>query len=90
MSLTNKLASKLQVAPRSMGRVMLNIACRDRKRNECVREQTKVLDIIAKAKSLNWEWAGHIGRMADNRWAKKCTEWTPYERKRSRGQPRKR
>ena len=30
------------------------------------------------------------GRMADNRWAKKCTEWTPYERKRSRGRPRKR
>ena len=45
----------------------------------------KVLDIIAEAKSLKWEWAGHIGRMADTRWAKKCTEWTPYERKRSRG-----
>ena len=84
-SLTNKLTSQLQVAQRSMKRAILNITQRDRKRNEWIREQTKVLDIIAKAKSLKWEWAGHIGRMADNRWAKKCTEWTPYERKRSRG-----
>ena len=89
-SLTNKLASKLQVAQRSMERAMLNITRRDRKRNECLREQKKVLDIIAKAKSLKWERAGHIGRMADTRWAKNCTEWTPYERKRSRGRPRKR
>ena len=35
-SLTNKLASKLQVAERSMERVMLNITRRDRKRNEWV------------------------------------------------------
>ena len=84
-SLTNKLTSQLQVAQRSMEKAILNITRRDRKRNEWIREQTKVLDIMAKAKSLKWEWAGHIGRMADNRWAKKCTEWTPYERKRSRG-----
>ena len=89
-SSTNKLASQLQVAQRSMERAMLNITRRDRKRNEWIQKQTKVLDIIAKAKSLKWEWAGDIGRVADNRWAKKCTEWTPYERKRSRGRPRKR
>ena len=89
-SLTNKLASKLQVAQRSMERAMLNITRRDSKRNEWVREQTKVLDIIAKAKSLQWKWAGHIGRMAVNRSAKKCMEWTPYKRKRSRGRPKKR
>ena len=69
---------------------MLNITRRDRKRNEWVREQTKVIDIIAKAKSLKLEWADHIGRMTHNRLAKKCTEWTPYERERSRGRPRKR
>ena len=64
-SLTNKLASKLQVAQRSTERAMLNITRRDRKRNEWVREQTRVVDIIAKAKSLKWEWAGHVGRMAE-------------------------
>ena len=34
-----------------------------------------------------WRWAGHIARMKDNRWTKRCTEWQPRRGKRSRGRP---
>ena len=37
-----------------------------------------------------WKWAGHIARMKGNRWPKRCTEWQPRRRKRSRGRPRRR
>ena len=34
-----------------------------------------------------WRWAGHIARMKDNRWTKRCTEWQPKRGKRSRVRP---
>ena len=37
-----------------------------------------------------WRWAGHIARMKDNRWTKRCTEWQPRRGKRSRGRPSRR
>ena len=36
------------------------------------------------------KWAGHIARMKDNRWTKRCTEWQPRRGKRSRGRPSRR
>ena len=35
-------------------------------------------------------WAGHIARMKDNRWTRRCTEWQPRSGKRSRGRPSRR
>ena len=26
-----------------------------------------------------WKWAGHIARLRDNRWTKRCTVWQPRE-----------
>ena len=37
-----------------------------------------------------WKWTGHIARMKDNRWTKRCTEWQPRRGKRSRGRPSRR
>ena len=34
-----------------------------------------------------WKWAGHIARLKDNRWSRRCTEWQPMRGKRSRGRP---
>ena len=33
------------------------------------------------------EGAGHIAKMKDTRWTKRCTEWQPRRGKRSGGQP---
>ena len=41
-------------------------------------------------KSYKWKWAGHIARLKDNRWTKRCTEWQPRRGKRSRGWPSRR
>ena len=37
-----------------------------------------------------WKWVGHIARLKDNRWTRRCTEWQPSRGKRSRGRPSRR
>ena len=39
---------------------------------------------------LLMKWAGHIARLKDNRWTKRCTEWQPRRGKRTRGRPSRR
>ena len=39
---------------------MLGISLRDRRRNEDIRAETKVTDVIGKIAELKWNWAGHI------------------------------
>ena len=38
---------------------------------------------------MRGQWAGHLARMKNNKWAKKITEWTPREGRRAKGRPRK-
>jgi len=89
-SLTNNQKQKLAVAQRSMERAMLNITWRDKIRNEVIRSTTKVKDIIEKAEQTKGQWAGHLARMKNNKWAKRTTEWWPRERSRARGRPKRR
>ena len=89
-ALTKRQKNKLAVAQRSMERSLLNITRRDKWRNEEIRSRTKVTDILEKAEKMKWEWAGHVARMKTNRWAKITTEWTPIERKRRPGRPKRR
>ena len=51
-TLNNKLHQKLQTSQRSMERYMSGVTRRDRKRNEWIRSQTKVKDIIYRIKTL--------------------------------------
>ena len=48
---------------------------------------TCMIDIIEYTLKQKWKWAGHIARLKDNRWTKRCTEWQPRRGKRSRGRP---
>ena len=48
------------------------------------------IDIIEYTLKQKWKWAGHIARLKDNRWTKRCTEWQPRRGKRSRGRPSRR
>ena len=55
-----------------------------------IRKRTKVIDIIEYTLKQKWKWAGHIARLKDNRWTKRCTEWQPRRGKRKRGRPSRR
>ena len=53
-------------------------------------QHQKIIDIIEYTLKQKWKWAGHIARLRDNRWTKRCTEWQPRRGKRSRGRPSRR
>ena len=54
---------------------MLKVKLKDRIRNTTIRQRTRVTDIVQYITNTKWERAGHIGRMKDNRWTIRCTEW---------------
>ena len=89
-SLTQHLKNKLAVAQRSMERAMLGITIKDKIRNENIRARTKVEDVVWLAEKAKGQWAGHVARMDFNNWARKTTEWTPRDRERTRGRPKRR
>ena len=66
---------------------MLGITRRDRKRKEWIRVQTKVCNVIIRAKKLKWHWAGHVARRTDHRWTKEILDWIPRDIKRPRRRP---
>ena len=70
-----------------MERKILGLSLLDKMNHSKIREQTKFKDVVRHILKLKWSWAGHIGRMSDNRWTKKCTRWAPSG-KRRRGRPR--
>ena len=79
MDFTKHQERKLAVAQRSMERSLLNITRRDKIRNEIIRSKTGVIDIIEKVKCMKGQWAGHVARMKNTRWAKITSEWTPRD-----------
>lgn len=90
MALTKKTANQLRVMQRAMERTMLNISLRDRRRNEEIRQRTKVVDIVTRVAELKWQWVGHVARQDQSKWTSKLTHWRPRETKRSVGRPQRR
>lgn len=89
-TLTNQRKNKLRSAQRAMERRMLNISIRQRIPHKDIRRRTGLKDIVEHAARLKWKWAGHVARLRDDRWTKRCTEWRPHGGKRNRGrQPRR-
>src|ERR1700744_4182091 len=86
LTLTKASSNKLRVAQRAMERSVLGITLRDKKTNEWIRQQTKVVDVMARIASLKWNWADHIARMTDDRWTKPIIQWRPPT-KRPMGRP---
>ena len=73
-----------------MERKMLDLKLQDKIPYSEIRKRTKTTDMIEYTLKQKWRWAGHIARMKDNRWTKRCTEWQPRRGKRSRGRPSRR
>ena len=78
---------QLAVIQRKMERRMTSCRIRDRIENGALRERSLVKDIIELIYDNNKRWAGHVARRTDNRWAKRVTEWRPYQNNRPRGRP---
>lgn len=89
-TLTKANIDKIAKAQRSMERQMLHIKLQDRKRNEYIREVTKVRDATEQIAKLKWKFAGHTIRQKDERWNKQIIYWRPWEHKRGRGRPQMR
>ena len=89
LAVTKHQEKKFAVAQRSIGRLLLNITKKDKIRNEIIRCKTGVKDIIDRG-WCRGQWAGHVARMSNTRWAKITSEWTPSEGKRVRGRPKRR
>ena len=89
-SLTKQQEKTLAVAQRSMEKLLLNITKREKIRNEIIRGKTGVKDIIERVRCMRGQWAGHVARMSNTRWAKLTSEWTPREGKRVKGRPKRR
>ena len=75
LSIKKKLTNKLRTAHRTMERKILNPKLQDKIPRSEIRNRTKKIDIIEYILKQKWRWAGHIARMKDNRWTKRCTEW---------------
>ena len=80
-ALTTHAKNKLATAQTKMERSMLNITYRERKTSICVREKTKVTDVIEQVRRWKWTWAGKVSRIQDNRWTLHTTTWKSYKRK---------
>ena len=86
-SLNKQLANKPRTAQRAMERKMLDPKLQDKIPCSEIRKRTKTIDITEYTLKQKWRWAGHIARLKDNRWTKRCTEWKLRRGKRSRGRP---
>ncbi len=54
-----------------MERSILGVRKKERKRNEEIRQLTKMRDIGKVIKKLKWKYTDHIMRQKGGRWAKK-------------------
>ena len=87
-NLTKIQTMKLRSMQRAHERIMLNIAWRDHKTAEWIREQTKLRDILETISKAKWTWAGHLTRRTDNRWTTKLNFWQPRGHTRNKGRPK--
>ena len=68
----NNGQAKLKTAQRAMERKMLDLKLQEKIPYSEIRKRTKIIDIIEYTLKQKWRWAGHIARMKDNRWTKRC------------------
>ena len=89
-SLNKQMTNKPRTAQRAMERKLLDLKLQDKILFSEIRKRTKIMDIVEYKLKQKWKWAGHVARIKDNRWNKRCTEWQPRIGKRSRGWPSRR
>jgi len=86
-TITKTEEQMLKVSQRAMERAMLRITIKDKVKCEEIRRLSQVKDIITEITRSKMRWAGHVVRMADNRWTTRILGWYPRNLKRPKGRP---
>lgn len=66
-------ANKLRLAQSATKQRMLGVW----KTNECIRQLTRVNDVMKRIELFKWKWAGHIAKITVERYNKTIRNWTP-------------
>ena len=88
-TLTSKTRNQIQTAEMKVLRLIKGVTRLDRLRNEDIRRELEVEDILKLIEKGQLRWYGHVKRMDDGRYPRKYLEWKP-EGTRPVGRPRKR
>lgn len=86
-ALNTKAKSKLEACEMRVLRLIRGVTRRDRRRNEEVRVELGVENVVELVERGQLRWYGHVRRMEEQRVPRKYLEWTP-EGRRSVGRPR--
>ena len=86
-SLTRAQTKRLVTTQRSMERSIMGIRKKDKIRSSWIRAKTCGKNVVKIIKKLKFNYAGHLARMAEDRWCRRITFWVPYDHKRRRGRP---
>jgi hypothetical protein len=70
-----------------MERSILSIKLKDKVNSKYIRSKTNIIDALEFVLKQKWRWAGHIGRLTDDRWTNKVTKWPGPQGKRKVGKP---
>ena len=72
-----------------MERSILNLKLKDKVPITKIKRKLKgTINVVHNYRRTKWDWAGHIARITDNRWAHKITYWRPENKRKRGGQKR--
>jgi hypothetical protein len=86
-ALSTRDKSKIQSCEMRVLRVIMGVTRRDRRRNEDIREELGVENILKFIERGQLRWFGHVKRMDEDRYPRRFYEWRPMGR-RGVGRPR--
>ncbi len=59
-----------------MERAILGIRLKDKVKISEIKSKTKFnLNFLHAIRRLKWDWAGHVDRLENNKWAKQILDW---------------
>ena len=88
-TLTSRTKSKVQAAEMKVLRLIKGVTRLDRIRNENIRNELGVEEILKVVERGQLRWYGHVKRMEEDRYPRRFLEWEP-NRTRPVGRPKKR
>jgi hypothetical protein len=80
-ALSTRDKSKIQACEMRVLRVIMGVTRRDRKRNEEIREELGVENILKLIERGQLRWFGHVKRMDEDRYPRRYYEWRPARRR---------
>jgi len=75
-ALTKQDEKKIEVHQNKMERAILGIRRRDKIRTKSIKNKLRYnINFLHAIRRLKWDWAGHVARMENDKWAKLSSMW---------------